>query len=71
MVIEIINKLFVVLFFLSCITTLRHTYYLLQAFITSTEEQQIKYKLSTNALFYLGVSIAYILSVIFNKFSIY
>jgi len=70
MFIAIVNKIFIVMFFLSLLTTIRHTYYFIQAFLTSTEEQPIKYKLSTTSLFYLGVSLAYILSAIFTGIKI-
>ena len=70
MIILLINKVLWVLFFMSCLTTIRHAYYFAQAFLTSTEEQPIKYRLSTTSLFYLGVSLAYILSVIFTGIKI-
>jgi hypothetical protein len=70
MLIEIVNKILIVMLFLSILTTLRHAYYFVQAFLTSTEEQPIKYRLSTTSLFYLGVSLAYILSVIFTGIKI-
>ena len=70
MLIEIVNKILILMFFLSCLTTIRHAYYFAQAFLTSTEEQPIKYRLSSTSLFYLGVSIAYILSVIFTGIKI-
>ena len=51
------------MFFMSCLTTIRHGYYFIQAFLTSTEEQPIKYKVSNTSLVLLGISISYILSV--------
>lgn len=70
MVIEIINKILIIMFFLSCLTTLRHIYYFTQAFLTSTEELPIKYRLTSTSLFYLGVSLSYILSAIFTGLKI-
>jgi hypothetical protein len=70
MINEIANKILIVMFLLSCLTTLRHAYYFAQAFLTSTQEQPIKYRLSNTSLFYLGVSIAYILSVIITGIKI-
>ena len=70
MLVEIVNRILVVAFLLSTLTTLRHAYYFVQAFLTSTEEQPIKYRLSSTSLFYLGVSVAYILSVIFTGIKI-
>ena len=70
MIIELINKLLVIFFFMSCLVTIRHGYYFIQALITSTEEEPIRYKLSDASLFYLCVSIAYILTVIFTGIKI-
>ena len=64
MLIEISNKILMVCFFLSCLTTLRHGYYFIQAFLSSTEETPVKYRISKTSLFLLGISIAYILSVL-------
>jgi hypothetical protein len=66
MLIDIINRILFVLFFMSCLTTIRHAYYFIQAFFTSTEEQPVKYRVSKTSLIFLGVSIAYIISVIFT-----
>jgi hypothetical protein len=70
MLLEIINKIFVLIFFLSTLNVVRHCYYFIQAIVTSTEELPIKYKLTNRSLFYLGVSIAYILTVIFTGIKI-
>lgn len=70
MVLELINKLLVVLFFMSCLAALRHMYYFTQAFFSSTEEQPVKYRLSSSSLLYLCVAIAYILSVFFTGITI-
>jgi len=63
MIIDVLNKLLILMFFMSCLTTIRHGYYFIQAFLTSTEEQPIKYKVSNTSLVLLGISISYILSV--------
>jgi hypothetical protein len=60
----ILNKLLLILFFMSCLTTIRHGYYFIQALLTSTEEQPIKYRVSSTALILLGISISYIITVI-------
>lgn len=70
MVIDLINKLLVILLFMSCLVTIRHGYYFIQALITSTEEEPIRYKLPDTSLFYLCVSIAYILTAIFTGIKI-
>lgn len=66
MLLDILNKILMVLFFISCLNTIRHTYYFIQAWFTSTEEEPVKYRLTNTALVLLGVSVAYILTAIFN-----
>lgn len=66
MLIEISNKILMVCFFLSCLTTLRHGYYFIQAFLSSTQETPVKYRISKTSLFLLGISIAYIISILFT-----
>lgn len=66
MLIDILNRILMVTFILACLTTVRHGYYFIQAFFTSTEEAPVKYRVSKMSLLFLGVSIAYILSVIFT-----
>jgi hypothetical protein len=66
----LLNKLFIVLFFVSLLNTVRHTYYFIQAIVTSTEEQPIKYVIPKTSLILLGLSIAYILSSIFTGIEI-
>jgi hypothetical protein len=70
MIETLLNKLFIVLFFVSLLNTVRHTYYFIQAIVTSTEEQTIKYVISKTSLTLLGLSIAYILSSIFTGIEI-
>lgn len=70
MLLTIINKILIVLFFMACLNVLRHGYYIIQASLTSTEDEPKKYILSNKTLFILGVSIAYILSVIFTGLQI-
>jgi hypothetical protein len=70
MIILIINKVLWVLFFMSCLTTIRHGYYFTQALVTSTEENPVKYRVSSTSLLFLCVSIAYILSTFFTGITI-
>ena len=70
MLTDLLNKLLIVFFFMACLVTIRHGYYFIQAIITSTEEEPIRYRLSDASLFYLCVSIAYILTVIFTGIKI-
>ena len=66
MLIEILNRILIILLFMSGLTILRHGYYFIQAFFTSSEELPVKYRVSNTSLFYLCVSIAYVLSVFFT-----
>lgn len=63
MFIDALNKLLMILFFLSCLNTVRHIYYFIQSFIISTDENVVRYRLDKKSLFLLGVSISYILTV--------
>ena len=63
---DILNKILMILFFMSCLTTLRHGYYFIQALLTSTEEQPNKYKVSNTSLVLLCMSISYILTILFT-----
>ena len=66
----LLNKVLMVLFFISLLNAIRHMYYFIQAMVTSTEEQPIKYVISKNSLILLGLSISYVLSVIFTGIKI-
>jgi len=66
MLIEIINKILFVFFFMSILTMFRHLYYFIQAIVTSTDEQPNKYRLSPKSLLILGISIAYLITSIFT-----
>lgn len=66
----ILNKILIMLFFMACLNTIRHSYYFIQAFFQSSEEEPRKYRLQTTSLVLLGVSVAYILTVIFTGIKI-
>jgi hypothetical protein len=70
MFVEALNKLLLVLFFVSLLNTIRHAYYFIQAIVSSSGEEPIKYVISKSDLTMLGLSIAYILSVIFTGIKI-
>jgi hypothetical protein len=70
MLLDTLNKLLIVLFFMSCLNTTRHAYYFIQTWFTSTEEIPVKYKITDKSLFLLGVSIAYILTAILTGIKI-
>jgi len=66
MMIDILNRVLLILVFLSCFNIIRHFYYFTQAFLTNSEENPIKYKINKTSLILLGISISYVLSVIFT-----
>jgi len=66
MLINIINKILILVFFMAFLNTFRHCYYFIQVWFTSTEEVPAKYKLNNKSLIILGVSIAYILTTLFT-----
>jgi hypothetical protein len=70
MLVDILNKILLMLFFMSCLNLLRHVYYFTQAVLTSTEEEPKKYRIPNVSLYILGISIAYILSAIFTGITI-
>lgn len=57
----ILNKLLVLLFFMSCLNVVRHLFYFMQAWTTSTDENPQRYVLSTTSLWVLGASLGFIL----------
>ena len=66
MLIDIINKVLILILFMSILNVLRHSYYFLQAWVKSITENPEKYKLSNKSLWILSLSISYILTTIFN-----
>ena len=70
MLVGILNKILMTLFFMSCLNVLRHLYFFLQAVLTNTEENPNKYKISNVSLFLLGISIAYIITTIMTGLTI-
>jgi len=68
--IDIINKILMVLFFMSLLNSARHAYYFLQTWFTSTQEQPLKYRVSAKSLMLLGISLAYLLASIFTGIKI-
>ena len=66
MLLDILNKILLVLLFMSSLNVFRHGYYFIQAWAKSTSEAPEKYRLDSNSLWVLGMSIAYILTSIFG-----
>ncbi len=70
MILDILNKILFVIFFLSCVNVLRHAYYFIQAYSKAETENIERYKLDKTPLLLLGISIAVIFTSIFNGITI-
>ncbi len=70
MLVDALNKLVVILFMLSLLNSFRHLYYFIQIWVSSTDEEPLKYKITEKSLFLLGVSISYVLATFFTGFKI-
>jgi hypothetical protein len=62
----ILNKILIMFLFMACLNTIRHTYYFIQSLFPSIEDEPTKYRLRNTSLVLLGISVAYILTVIFT-----
>jgi hypothetical protein len=62
--IEILNKISYVLFFLSILNVVRTSFFVVGSFVKSDEENPQKLRLSRTSLILLGLSISYIITVI-------
>ena len=65
MLIDILNKIFFVLFFLSMVNIARVSFFLIGSFVKSDSNNPEKFRLTSRQLFLLGLSIAYIISTLF------
>lgn len=70
MLVEILNKIAYTLFFISILNIVRTIFFLIGSFIKSDEDQPQKLRLGGPQLFFLGLSIAYILTSIFTGIKI-
>lgn len=66
MVMEILDKIFMLVFFMATIITVRHGYYFLQAILNTDKKNTVKYVLTNKNLIILLVSISYLLTTIFT-----
>jgi len=66
MLIDIINKISFILFFLSALNVIRTLFFLIGSFIKSDDETPHKFRLNKSQLLLLGLSISYILTIIFT-----
>ena len=65
MTLILINKVLIILYILSCLNVVRHLYYLIQTTMMTKNESSEKYRLSNKSLLILGISLAYLISIIF------
>jgi len=70
MSIEIINKLFYIVFVLSCLNIFRITFFLIGSFVKSSDDIPQKFRLTPTQLIFLGLSIAYVVSTLFTGIGI-
>lgn len=63
---ELLYDFYMLVFFMSLLNVIRHGYYLVQAWIASTEEQPIKYRMENKSLWILSFSLAYVITTIVN-----
>jgi hypothetical protein len=67
---ELINKVFIMLFVMCILSVFRHLFYFIQTLLLSTKENPVKYKLQPLSLILLGVSLSYIITILFTGFKI-
>jgi hypothetical protein len=70
MLIEILNKVFTSVFFLSILNVLRHLFLFIQTWYMPVLDTPNKYKITKRELFLFGLSIAYILSTLLTGIKI-
>jgi len=70
MLIDILNKIFFVLLFLSIVNIVRTGFFLIGSFIKSDSAKPEKFRLTIRQLFLLGLSIAYAISTLFTGIQI-
>jgi len=66
---ELLYDFYMLVFFMSLLNVIRHGYYLVQAWIASTEEQPIKYRMENKSLWILSFSLAYVITTTVNLIS--
>ena len=64
MFITLINKLLILILVMSCLNTVRHFYYFIQAWVKSDSDNPEKYKVSNSSLWILSLSMGYIITSI-------
>ena len=62
MLIELVERLLWIIFWLSTCNIIRHAYFFIQTWVKSDGENPEKYYLSYNSLLFLGLSIGYLIT---------
>lgn len=63
---DMLNKVLLIVFFMSSLNVIRHMYYFAQAWVKSDSDNPQKYRMSNGSLWVLSISISYILASIFT-----
>ena len=66
MLIVALNKVLLILLFMSILNVVRHSYYFIQAWVKSDTENPVKYRVSDTSLWILSAPMAYILTTSFS-----
>ncbi len=70
MLVDILNKILLILLIMTSLNVIRHGYYFIQAWVKSSSDNPEKYFLTSTSLWILSISIAYILTAIIDGVSI-
>ena len=63
---DIVNKILLIIFVLASLNVVRHLLLFIQVYLRANEETA-KYILTSRGLFFLGLSLAYIISSVFTE----
>lgn len=63
---DVLNKILLIVLFMSSLNVVRHGYYFIQAWFSSSDDNPQKYRINNSSLWILSMSLAYILTSIFN-----
>jgi len=66
LIIDILNKGLIILLFLAILNVIRHTYFFIGAYFKAGSDDPQRYLPDGNQVTMLGLSIAYILTIIFT-----
>jgi hypothetical protein len=66
MLMDVFNRVLVMIFVLSTLNVIRHLFFLIGSFIKSDDELPQKFRLSQMQLLLLGVSVSYVITTLFT-----